>query len=85
LTHRAGLTYADLHRGPIARAYREILGGEIDSHVAPDEWIAGLAKLPLVGQPDWAWYYSRATDLLGLLIARIEGRSRGSRIKERPR
>ena len=74
LTHRAGLTYADFHRGPIAQAYREVLGGEIDSHVAPDEWIAGLAKLPLIGQPGSAMYYSRATDLLGLLIARIEGR-----------
>ena len=78
LTHRGGLTYADFHRGPIARAYREVLGGEIDSHVAPDEWIAGLAKLPLIGQPGSAWYYSRATDLLGLLIARIEGMPLGA-------
>ena len=81
LTHRAGLTYADFHRGPIAQAYREVLGGEIDSHVAPDEWIAGLAKLPLIGQPGSAMYYSRATDLLGLLIARIEGRPLGAVLK----
>jgi CubicO group peptidase (beta-lactamase class C family) len=81
LTHRAGLTYADFHRGPISRAYREVLGGEIDSRVAPDEWIAGLAKLPLIAQPGSAWYYSRATDLLGLLIARIEGRPLGAALK----
>jgi CubicO group peptidase (beta-lactamase class C family) len=81
LTHRAGLTYAGVHRGPITQAYREVLGGEIDSHVAPDEWIAGLAKLPLIGQPGSAWYYSRATDLLGLLIARIEGRPLGAVLK----
>jgi CubicO group peptidase (beta-lactamase class C family) len=51
LTHRAGFTYADFHRGPIAQAYRDALGGDIDSNVAPDEWIARLARLPLVGQP----------------------------------
>jgi CubicO group peptidase (beta-lactamase class C family) len=78
LTHRAGLTYADFHRGPIAQAYFEVLGGEIDSHVAPNEWIAGLANPPLIGQPGSAWYYSRTTDLLGLLIARIEGMPLGA-------
>src|SRR5215831_5074533 len=39
LTHRAGLTYADFLRGPLAQAYRETLGGDIDSHVLPDDWI----------------------------------------------
>src|SRR5262245_33902610 len=69
LTHRSGLTYGGIHRGPIARAYREALGGDIDSDVAPDDWIRGLAKLPLIGQPGSAMYYSRSTDLLGFLIA----------------
>ncbi len=73
LTHRAGLTYADFHRGPIAQAYREVLGGEIDSDIAPDDWIRGLASLPLIAQPGNVMTYGRATDLLGLLIARIEG------------
>ena len=27
LTHRSGLTYGEFHRGPIARAYAEALGG----------------------------------------------------------
>src|SRR5580704_11248781 len=57
LTHRAGFTYADFHEGPIGQAYREVLGGEIDSDVSPDEWVAGLAKLPLIGQPGSAMYY----------------------------
>src|ERR1700760_1261281 len=42
LTHRAGFTYADFHRGPIAQAYRNALGGGIDSEVAPDE---GMGKV----------------------------------------
>ncbi len=83
LTHRAGFTYGDFHRGPIAQAYRDALGGEIDSDVVPDEWIGRLAQLPLIGQPGTAMYYGRSTDLLGLLIARIEGRSLGEVLKRR--
>ena len=83
LTHRAGFTYGDFHRGPIAQAYRDALGGEIDSDVAPDEWIARLAQLPLIGQPGSAMYYGCSTDLLGLLIARIEGAPLGEVLKRR--
>ena len=83
LTHRAGFTYGDFHRGPIAQAYRDALGGEIDSDVAPDEWIARLAQLPLIGQPGSAMYYGCSTDLLGLLIARIKGASLGEVLKRR--
>jgi CubicO group peptidase (beta-lactamase class C family) len=81
LTHRSGLTYADFHKGPITQAYRKALGGEIDSDALPDEWIAALAKLPLIAQPGSGMYYSRATDLLGLLIARAEGMPLGSVLK----
>jgi CubicO group peptidase (beta-lactamase class C family) len=83
LTHRAGLTYADFHRGPIAQAYREALGGDIDSNVAPDEWITKLSELPLIHQPGTVMSYGRATDLLGLLIARIEGEPLGALLKRR--
>jgi CubicO group peptidase (beta-lactamase class C family) len=83
LTHRAGLTYGDFQRGPIAQAYRDALGGDIDSDVAPDEWITRLAQLPLIGQPGSAMYYGRSTDLLGLLLARIEGAPLGEVLKRR--
>jgi len=83
LTHRAGLTYADFQRGPIAQAYREALGRDIDSDVTPDDWIARLAKLPLIGQPGSAMYYGCSTDLLGFLIARIEGVPLGTVLRRR--
>jgi CubicO group peptidase (beta-lactamase class C family) len=73
LTHRSGLTYGDFHRGPIGRAYAETLGAEIDNPLAPDAWIARLATLPLIDQPGAAFHYSHSTDLLGFLIARLEG------------
>jgi CubicO group peptidase (beta-lactamase class C family) len=74
LTHRSGLIYSMFHEGAIARAYDDALGGYIDSHVAPDEWIARLADLPLIDQPGNLFHYGLSTDLLGLLIARMEAR-----------
>ncbi len=72
LTHRAGFTYADFQQGPIATAYVEALGSQIDNEIHPDEWIARLAALPLIDQPGAAFYYGHSTDLLGLLVARME-------------
>lgn len=83
LTHRSGLTYADFHRGPISRAYVEALGGDIDSAIAPDQWIARLAALPLIDQPGAAFHYGHSTDLLGLLIARIEDAPLGDVLERR--
>jgi CubicO group peptidase (beta-lactamase class C family) len=73
LTHRSGLTYGDFHRGPIGRAYAETLGTQIDNELTPDEWIARLSTLPLIDQPGTGFHYSVSTDLLGFVIARLEG------------
>jgi CubicO group peptidase (beta-lactamase class C family) len=73
LTHRSGLTYGEFHRGPIGRAYSESLGPTIDNSLTPDAWIARLATLPLIDQPGAAFHYGHSSDLLGFLLARIEG------------
>src|SRR5688572_5315270 len=83
LTHRSGLTYGSFHPGPLAQAYKEALGGDIDTDVTPDDWIAGLASLPLIDQPGAALHYGHSTDLLGLLIARIEDASLGEVLQRR--
>ena len=83
LTHCSGLTYGDWHSGPIATAYKEALGGTIDSEVLPDDWIARLAELPLIDQPGAAFHYGHSTDLLGLLIARMENAPLGDVLKRR--
>src|SRR5690606_16232744 len=83
LTHRAGFTYGDFHAGPIAAAYREALGGDIDSDVPPEEWIARLAALPLIDQPGRRFHCGKSTDLLGLLIERIEDAPLGDVLKRR--
>ena len=73
LTHRSGLTYGDFHRGPIGRAHAETLGASIDNPLTPDAWIARLATLPLIDQPGTGFHYGHSTDLLGFLIARLDG------------
>ncbi len=83
LTHRAGFTYGGFHAGPIGHAYAEALGMDIDSHLSPDDWIAALAGLPLIDQPGAGFHYGVSSELLGLLIARIAGRSLGELMTER--
>ena len=83
LTHRAGLTYGGFHSGPISEAYAKALGGDIDSEFQPDDWLARLAALPLIGQPGGELTYGHATDVLGLLIARMEGAPLGDVLQRR--
>jgi CubicO group peptidase (beta-lactamase class C family) len=83
LTHRSGLTYGSFHAGPIQPAYEAALGGDIDSHVGPDDWITALAALPLIDQPGAGFHYGNSTDLLGFLVARIEGEPLGAVLQRR--
>ena len=71
LTHRAGFTYSGF------------LGGDIDSALTNEQWINGLANLPLANQPGEIFNYGRSADLLGLLISTIEGKSLGRVMEEK--
>jgi CubicO group peptidase (beta-lactamase class C family) len=83
LTHRAGFTYSDLHRGPIGKAYAEALGSSIDNELSPDDWMKRLAQLPLIDQPGAGFHYGHSTDLLGFLMARMEGMPLGNLLQRR--
>ncbi|WP_042405238.1 serine hydrolase domain-containing protein [Streptacidiphilus carbonis] len=50
---------------------------------APDEWMAKLAAVPLLHQPGQAWLYNTCSDLQGVLIARVTGRSLPEFLAER--
>lgn len=83
LTHRAGFTYGDFCEGPLAAAHAEALGGDIDTALSPDAWVAALASLPLIAQPGSGFHYGHSTDLLGVLLARIEGTTLGEVLQAR--
>jgi len=83
LTHCSGLTYGEFHRGPIGAACAEALGATIDNPLTPDEWIDRLATLPLIDQPGNGFHYGLSTDLLGFLIARLDGAPLGKVLERR--
>jgi CubicO group peptidase (beta-lactamase class C family) len=78
MTHRSGLAYFFSVTGPLARAY-----GRISAKQSPDGWLAEIAALPLEHQPGDRLTYSNATDVLGLLLERLEGKSLQDVLTER--
>lgn len=52
----------DLHQGPPQPA----------AVPAPEEWMARLARIPLLHQPGAGWTYNTGSDILGVLLARLE-------------
>jgi len=83
LTHRAGLSYAEFHRGPIGDALATTLGKQIDNPLTPDAWVERLATLPLIDQPGAGFHYGCSSDLLGFLISRLEGAPLGEVLRRR--
>jgi CubicO group peptidase (beta-lactamase class C family) len=47
-----------------------------------DEWLARLAELPLAFQPGAGWRYHHSYAVLGILIARVTGRSLGEHLAD---
>jgi CubicO group peptidase (beta-lactamase class C family) len=82
-THRAGLAYGFTSMGPIAHAHEAKLGSPLVNALSPDAWLKALGELPLSYQPGDRFHYSHATDVLGFLVARIEGKPLGEVLKTR--
>jgi CubicO group peptidase (beta-lactamase class C family) len=83
MTHRAGLAYAFTSAGPIAHAHEERLGPPLGTPLTPDAWLKALGTLPLSYPPSERFHYSHATEVLGFLVARIEGKPLGQVLKDR--
>jgi CubicO group peptidase (beta-lactamase class C family) len=47
-----------------------------------DEWLARLAELPLAFQPGEGWRYHHSFSVLGILIARVTGRTLGDQLAD---
>ena len=50
---------------------------------SPDEWMRRLGALPLMYQPGERWAYNTGCDVLGVLIARVSGKSFEAFLRER--
>jgi CubicO group peptidase (beta-lactamase class C family) len=75
LRHTAGFTYGFQERNPVDAAYRAARIDDFDADFTMDSFIAKLASLPLLFDPGAHWNYSMATDVLGAVIERVEGKA----------
>jgi CubicO group peptidase (beta-lactamase class C family) len=83
LSHMSGLTYGFQERTSVDAAYRKALpdgGRDIPGN---DHFLAELAKIPLEFAPGTGWNYSVSTDVLGIVVARLAGKSLGEVFEER--
>lgn len=78
MTHRSGLAYAFSVLGPISRAY-----ATVSLRQDQDDWLAEVSALPLLHQPGERVTYSHGTEVLGIILSRIEGRSLHDVLTER--
>ncbi|MEV6624265.1 serine hydrolase domain-containing protein [Amycolatopsis sp. NPDC051106] len=76
LTFRCGYGLAADMTLPAVDLLLQVLGhpAAAPRALAPDEWMAALAQVPLLHQPGEAWLYDTASDIQGVLIARVAGR-----------
>ena len=58
-------------------------GREVRLRPEPDEWLARLARIPLLHQPGEAWLYDTSADLQGILLARASGQPLPELLAER--
>lgn len=92
MRHTSGLTYTFTGDSTVQRLYRS-------AHLfAPDpanareflirdlttaEFVAELAKLPLIDQPGASWFYGQSTDVIGRVIEIVSGQSLAAFLDER--
>ena len=82
MTHRSGLTYPYLARGPLGGALMQKIGFGMESTLTPDEWMKTLASLPLLSAPGERFSYGHSIDVLGFIIARVHGKTLGETMRD---
>jgi CubicO group peptidase (beta-lactamase class C family) len=72
-------------RLPIQRAYAEagLAPGPVFPSFPPDELMRRYGSLPLTYQPGELWLYNAGSEILGVLIARVAGKTFGEFLNER--
>jgi CubicO group peptidase (beta-lactamase class C family) len=86
LTFRAG--YGEMFMFPSCPFQRSLSEaglslGEWPFSGTPDEFMKRLGSLPLAHQPGERWLYHTSGEILGVLIARVSGKSLGTFLRER--
>ena len=73
LTFRAGWGFpADFSLPAVTELFEKL--PVFGPRLTPDEWVATLARVPMLHQPGQAWLYNTCSDIQGVLIERVSGR-----------
>lgn len=83
LSHTAGVSYGT---GPGEKAWKDagVYGWYFaDKSVPVSEVVAKMAKLPMAAQPGEQWVYGYNTDILGVVVEKLSGKSLDVFLKER--
>jgi CubicO group peptidase (beta-lactamase class C family) len=80
LRHTSGFTYGIFGESLVKTKYRELGVGSLKA--TSDEYISTLAQAPLACQPGTIWEYSHSTDVLGVLLERVCGKTLGAVLAE---
>jgi CubicO group peptidase (beta-lactamase class C family) len=86
LTFRAGYGFPSDFSLPVVQVQFQgafMWGRDPKTLPTPDEWMTLIAGLPMVAQPGEMWLYNMCSDILGVLIARVSGRSLPDFLEER--
>ncbi len=83
LESRAGWGFPSDFSVPVVQLYFQRAFAFGRPFAGVDEWIAGLARVPLLAQPGDEWLYNACSDLQGALIERITGRTLDEVLQDR--
>ncbi len=83
MRHTAGFVYAGSARSPrIKKLYDDLNIEAREVDITTEEMLKNLGQIPLANQPGTVWEYSIATDVLGLLLERVEKKPLDAIVKE---
>ena len=82
LRHTSGMTYRDRGQTPAHKLYP---GSSIYASIkyTKAEYLAAMAKAPLLHEPGTVWEYGFSTDVLGLVIEAVTGKPLNAVLSER--
>jgi len=82
MRHTTGLTYGARGNTPVHKLYPASSVGAAFAMTGP-EFLDALGKLPLLYHPGTTWDYGFSTDVLGLVVEKITGKTLGGALEER--
>lgn len=82
MRHTSGLTYGARGNTPIHKMYPPSSAGAAFAMTGP-QFLDALGKLPLLYPPGTTWDYGLSTDVLGLVVEKVTGKTLGGALEER--